>query len=171
MNGKGYGMPSSHAQFVAFFSVSLSLFLLLRHRPTPTTTRTPTTLTTRAVLAALSCIGAAAVAGSRIYLSYHTPKQVLVGSIAGIVSALLWFLVTAALRRSGLLLWLLDLPAARMLRMRDLVVVEDLVDAGWVRWESKRHSRIEAHGELVNDKIDDDDVGVKQKHKKDKKTR
>ena len=28
IHGKGYGMPSSHAQFVAFWSVSLALFLL-----------------------------------------------------------------------------------------------------------------------------------------------
>ncbi|KFX87335.1 hypothetical protein V490_08336 [Pseudogymnoascus sp. VKM F-3557] len=33
MHGKGYGMPSSHAQFVTFFSVHLALFLLLRHTP------------------------------------------------------------------------------------------------------------------------------------------
>ncbi|CAG9943265.1 unnamed protein product [Clonostachys rosea f. rosea IK726] len=33
MHGKGYGMPSSHAQFVAFWSVSLGLFLLVRHKP------------------------------------------------------------------------------------------------------------------------------------------
>ena len=31
MTGKGYGMPSSHAQFVFFFAVSISLFLLARH--------------------------------------------------------------------------------------------------------------------------------------------
>ena len=31
MTGKGYGMPSSHAQFAFFFAVSISLFLLVRH--------------------------------------------------------------------------------------------------------------------------------------------
>lgn len=30
MHGKGYGMPSSHAQFVAFFATYLGLWLLLR---------------------------------------------------------------------------------------------------------------------------------------------
>ncbi|KLU88310.1 hypothetical protein MAPG_07297, partial [Magnaporthiopsis poae ATCC 64411] len=33
IHGKGYGMPSSHAQFVAFWALSLALFLLVRHRP------------------------------------------------------------------------------------------------------------------------------------------
>lgn len=31
--GKGYGMPSSHAQFMAYFAVTVTLFLLLRHSP------------------------------------------------------------------------------------------------------------------------------------------
>ena len=30
---KGYGMPSSHAQFVSYFAVTVTLFLLLRHSP------------------------------------------------------------------------------------------------------------------------------------------
>jgi len=30
MHGKGYGMPSSHAQFMCYFAVYLSLWLLVR---------------------------------------------------------------------------------------------------------------------------------------------
>lgn len=30
MHGNGYGMPSSHAQFVAFFSVYITLWVFLR---------------------------------------------------------------------------------------------------------------------------------------------
>uniref|UniRef100_A0A0D2XCM3 Dolichyldiphosphatase n=1 Tax=Fusarium oxysporum (strain Fo5176) TaxID=660025 RepID=A0A0D2XCM3_FUSOF len=59
IHGKGYGMPSSHAQFVAFWSVSLALFLLVRHKP------------------------------PRVH-------QVVVGSVAGVISALGWFLIVAA---------------------------------------------------------------------------
>ena len=56
MNGKGYGMPSSHAQFAFFFAVSLSLFLLVRHgrdehedipSAAPFTSSHPRPLTTR----------------------------------------------------------------------------------------------------------------------------
>lgn len=137
MYGKGYGMPSSHAQFTAFFSVSLSLFLLLRHQPHLTTTHT-ITYPQRAALSALALASAAAVAGSRIYLNYHTPKQVLVGCAAGASFAVLWFAFTSILRRTGWLDWALEFQLARWLRIRDLVTGEDLVDAGWARWEERR---------------------------------
>ncbi|KAM3500046.1 hypothetical protein MY11210_009555 [Beauveria gryllotalpidicola] len=147
IHGKGYGMPSSHAQFVFFWSVALSLFLLVRHRPTtpsrPTTTTTPSSarLVARLAVSAASLGLAAATAWSRVYLNYHTPKQVLVGSSVGVLSAVAWFVVTAALRSSGLLAWALDLPLVRAFRVRDLVVEEDLSEAGWDRWEEKRLAR------------------------------
>jgi len=147
MYGKGYGMPSSHAQFVAFYSISLALFLLFRHVPNPSTTYTPTSLPERMLLSAVAKLCAAAVAASRIYLNYHTPKQVLVGCAAGAGSAVAWFLLIAYLRRTGWIEWALDIRWARMLRMRDLVIGEDLVDAGWERWEAKRRKRqVEANG-------------------------
>jgi dolichyldiphosphatase len=50
-------------------------------------------------------------------------------------------------RRTGWIEWALDIRWARMLRMRDLVIGEDLVDAGWERWEAKRRKRqVEANG-------------------------
>lgn len=141
MYGKGYGMPSSHAQFVSFFSLYLALFLLLRHQPHPTNTHSPTTLSQRFALSLLALASAAAVATSRIYLSYHTAKQVLVGCAAGAAFAIVWFALTAWVRRSGLVAWALETVVARALRIRDLVVEEDLVDAGWARWEARRVRR------------------------------
>lgn len=138
MYGQGYGMPSSHAQFVTFFSLYLSFFLLLRHKPG---TRTPTSLPERQALSIMACVCAGLVATSRVYLNYHTPKQVLVGCTAGAVIAVAWFLVTTILRRYGWIDWALDTPVARFLRMRDLAVTEDLADAGWDRWESKQKAR------------------------------
>ncbi|KAI9711900.1 MAG: hypothetical protein M1812_007054 [Candelaria pacifica] len=159
MNGKGYGMPSSHAQFATFFSISLSLFLLFRHVPhhpqhtqQTSTTHTPTTLLERILLSILALLGAGAVSASRIYLNYHTPKQVFVGCLAGGISAILWFGFTTFLRRWGWIEWGLDLPLARMLRMRDLVVEEDLVDAGWVQWEERRRRKRNLRGDGVGKK-------------------
>ncbi|KAI9698027.1 MAG: hypothetical protein M1836_004380 [Candelina mexicana] len=152
MNGKGYGMPSSHAQYATFFSLSLSLFLLFRHSPHPTTTHTPTTRAERILLSILALCGAGAVAASRIYLNYHTPRQVLVGCLAGAVSAILWFAFIEILRRTGWIAWGLDTQLARMLRMRDLVVGEDLVDAGWVRWEERRRRKRDVRGDGVGRK-------------------
>ncbi|TAQ85207.1 hypothetical protein B7494_g6468 [Chlorociboria aeruginascens] len=57
MHGKGYGMPSSHSQFVAFFSISLTLFLLFRHQPKrPTPSHTPLSLVARIGLSALALV-------------------------------------------------------------------------------------------------------------------
>ena len=142
MNGKGYGMPSSHAQFLAFYSVSLTLFLLYRHASPPSLASSPssnssTPLLHRVAVSVVSVILAVLVAASRIYLNYHTPRQVLVGCVAGAVSAVAWFAITELFRRTGWLHWVLDLGVCRALRIRDLVVEEDLVEAGWREWEAR----------------------------------
>ncbi len=124
MLGKGYGMPSSHAQFVEYFSTFLILFLLLRHdshnHPYASSTHVPVPHWQRLLLscAALGC--AAAVAQSRIYLNYHKPRQVYVGIAAGILCAVAWFSLIGAARNAGLVDWMLDLPPARFFRLRDL---------------------------------------------------
>ena len=142
MHGKGYGMPSSHAQFVAFFSVFLTLLLLVRHNPhhpnATSTMHSPTPYWQRLALSLVSLASAAAVAASRIYLNYHTERQVLVGCVTGALCAVAWFAVVSVARHFGLVDVLLDTPPARWLRLRDLVVHEDLVDAGWERWELRR---------------------------------
>lgn len=136
MYGKGYGMPSSHAQFATFFSLTLTLFLLHRQGPPP-----PASLPARTLLSTLSLLCAAAVAASRIYLNYHTPHQVLMGCCAGAVSALAWYGVTEGMRRTGWVEWGLETRVARWGMVRDLVVREGLADAGWERWEGERRRR------------------------------
>lgn len=135
-------MPSSHAQFVAFFSVYLALFLLFRHSPHPSDTHTPTTLFERLLLAAWSFVFAATVCASRVYLQYHTVNQVLVGSLVGVLTAIAWFGVTTVVRRNGWTQRALESRALTMLRVRDLVVEEDLAESGWERWKNvskRRH--------------------------------
>lgn len=156
MYGKGYGMPSSHAQFVAYFSISLMLFLIFRHIPPkfPPASHTPLNMLTRLGLSTLAIGCAALVAWSRIYLNYHTPKQVLVGCAAGALSAVLWFIVTTMIRRTGLLAWTLDTSVVRIFRVRDLVIEEDLCQAGWEKWEERRSlkRRERANGKKVKTK-------------------
>ena len=147
MHGKGYGMPSSHAQFVAFFSTFLTLFVLLRHETHSyahkSSTHIPTPYWQRLVLSVTALLCAAAVAQSRIYLNYHKPRQVYVGVAAGVACAVAWFAVTSVGRTHGLVDLLLELPPARWARLRDLVVNEDLSDAGWERWEMRRRKGAE----------------------------
>ncbi|KAL9602854.1 MAG: hypothetical protein Q9219_001549 [cf. Caloplaca sp. 3 TL-2023] len=134
IKGKGYGMPSSHAQFVAFFAAYLTLFLLLRHSPHPSHTHTPTTFNQRVAISTWSFLFAAAVCASRVYLCYHTVNQVLVGCAVGSASALAWFALTTWARQRGFIQWALDRRETIALRIRDLVVEEDLAESGWERW-------------------------------------
>lgn len=180
--GKGYGMPSSHAQFVAFWAVAMTLFLLVRHTPSwtdhgygprgnsnsnstvqngsgpqagrkkegrksawgqewvtvETYAHRPWSYAERAVASVVVLSAAAAVSWSRVYLGYHTVSQVLVGTLAGVMCAVVWYGVTAVVRETGLLAWGLESPPARGLRLRDLVVSEDLSQAGWEKWEERK---------------------------------
>lgn len=151
IHGKGYGMPSSHAQFVAFWSLSLALFLLVRHKPltqgkSPARAMIfdggrPWTLVERLAVSLAGALVAAATAWSRIYLNYHTTTQVAAGAAAGLIFALVWFVATEILRRTGWLAWGIELPPARLLRIRDLVVEEDMCQAGWEKWEEKKKTK------------------------------
>ncbi|KAJ5622953.1 hypothetical protein N7490_011558 [Penicillium lividum] len=141
MLGKGYGMPSSHAQFMTFFSVYLTFFLLFRHTPAYATSYPKLGTLLRASVTLILLAVAGAVATSRIYLNYHTPRQVLAGCGAGVVCAFGWFVITGLLRRWGWIDWAVELTVARLLRVRDLVVSEDLAEAGWQRWELLRSKR------------------------------
>lgn len=160
MNGKGYGMPSSHAQFLAYFSISLSLFLLIRHKPPspspgqskrwPTSLQDPThyhrplSLPQRLFSSCLFLCLAAIVSWSRTYLEYHTPTQVIAGCAAGAISAIGWFIVTAWLRWSGWVQWWHGSWFGQAGRWRDLVLKEDLAEAGWRRWSESQVPNQEA---------------------------
>ena len=157
-------MPSSHAQFATFFSVSLTLFLLLRHTPpssplsqrdritykNPEYYHAPLTISQRALLSGLVLLLAVAISSSRIYLEYHTPLQVLVGCGAGTVSAAFWFIVTWWLRREGWVRYGIGSWIGKAGRWRDLVVEEDLAEAGWRRWYERAESK-----SMVNGRVDE----------------
>ena len=190
---RGYGMPSSHAQFVVFWAVAVTLFLLVRHRPLlrqqqqqqqqrkdgseggdrkeekeegmpsltdvsrayragglPAATASieayshaPWNVTQRILVSAAALVVAALVSWSRVYLGYHTVRQVQAGCAAGAVCGVAWFAVTYLLREMGMLAWALEMPLARWFRVRDLVVAEDLCQAGWEKWEVRRREGLE----------------------------
>ena len=177
--GKGYGMPSSHAQFLGYFAASVVLFVMLRHSPSarirPADGRSgalhPTASQTReqdklegeaealsdvytlqlhhpqlthSLLSLVAVASAVLMAVSRVYLSYHTPKQVIVGTAVGAGFAVFWFGLTEVARRIGLIGRFLDWNIVRMARIRDLLCEEDLIELGWQVSERKRRRRLEA---------------------------
>ncbi|KAJ1839236.1 hypothetical protein LPJ70_005139, partial [Coemansia sp. RSA 2708] len=72
--GDGYGMPSSHAQFMGFFVVYVVVYL---------ETRVVMHQVHRRVVQAGSLVLGGLVLISRVYLGYHTVRQVLAGAIVG----------------------------------------------------------------------------------------
>ncbi|XP_077624490.1 dolichyldiphosphatase 1 isoform X1 [Crocuta crocuta] len=87
-----YGMPSSHSQFMWFFSVYSCLFLYLRMHQTNNARFLD--LLWRHVLSLGLVTAAFLVSYSRVYLLYHTWSQVLYGALAGSLMAVAWFVFT-----------------------------------------------------------------------------
>ncbi|EFX05210.1 dynein heavy chain [Grosmannia clavigera kw1407] len=140
---RGYGMPSSHAQFAGYWAVTIALFLLVRYRgqnripqnrQRQESPQNSWSLAERVATSTAAFVVAVLVAWSRVYLHYHTPRQVLVGFAAGLLVGFAWFAATTFVRRCGLLRWVLALPPARWLRIRDLAAEEDAPQAGWEKW-------------------------------------
>jgi len=119
MRETDYGMPSSHAQFLFFFSTYLFLLLLSNkfsfyHK------------WWKQVYSVLGYVVAAAVAYSRVYLYYHTAEQVLVGCAIGTVIGGIWFFITEQLL-SPLFPYLENLPIARYFYVRDTSEIGNLM--------------------------------------------
>ncbi|KAJ1966318.1 hypothetical protein GGI12_000161 [Dipsacomyces acuminosporus] len=129
--GDGYGMPSSHSQFMGFFISYTTLYLENK-------------ITTNPVHKRLVQLGALAlgvlVAVSRVYLHYHTVPQVLAGSAAGLISGCVWYLLTElGLYKSGVIEAVLDLQLCKWLLVRDSRHVPDIAHAEYnLSHKSKR---------------------------------
>ncbi|UZJ56617.1 hypothetical protein CBS101457_005937 [Exobasidium rhododendri] len=176
--GTGYGMPSSHSQFMGYFMAFWCLHLY-RFRPGLTRARRSReegqrialsligVLRSAEHLAAIAFIVALSLitAYSRYHLSYHTPLQILVGFSVGVAAGLAWntiveislskpiFGMSAPLREI-----VLNNPLFVAFRVRDSWAVWD--DGGmegeygfWKReWERRR---AEDHSQLSRSSTED----------------
>jgi dolichyldiphosphatase len=104
-------MPSAHAQFMAFYTTYILLWMTFRVRYFSTLKK----LSRGAGLLILS----ATVSYARVYLHYHSAPQVLVGVGAGIVCGIGWFIAVVFLRDLGIVDLLLDTYPARFFYIKD----------------------------------------------------
>ncbi|ORY83816.1 hypothetical protein BCR37DRAFT_280840 [Protomyces lactucae-debilis] len=142
--GKGYGMPSSHAQFMGFFCVYASCILLLRHRQRLATTDIQRWRDWIHGIRAGTVVSVSfAVCLSRIYLAYHTVAQVLVGVGIGMVFGGIWFMVYEQLKQAGVVRWLCETQVAAVFLVRD-TEYETEVEQEWQRW--RQAIQAEVHG-------------------------
>ncbi|KAJ2439721.1 hypothetical protein GGF42_007861 [Coemansia sp. RSA 2424] len=116
--GDGYGMPSSHAQFMGFFVMYSLLYL---------ETRITTNVWHKGAVQLGAVVLGVLVAASRVYLGYHSVPQVLAGAAVGLAAGLIWYLaVERVLYPSGLVEALLDTSVSRWLLLRDSRGVPDI---------------------------------------------
>ncbi|CCG84779.1 protein of unknown function [Taphrina deformans PYCC 5710] len=130
--GKGYGMPSSHSQFMAFFGTYIVLYVYLRCINSPVYWR---------MLRVLGVVSTSvAVCVSRIYLTYHTRDQVMVGVAIGTMYGILWYNFFNIMKYMGLVDWTLDQPIARYFWLKD-TIIDDALPREWQLWNESRVDR------------------------------
>lgn len=127
--GDGYGMPSSHAQFIAYFTTFSILYLYTRITFSQNLWKFPITLSLIILLISVSY--------SRIYLNYHTTKQVLVGNIFGMSFALIWFILTEYILRSfGVFKLIVESSLAKFFYLRDCSYIPNIIKVEYMNWDS-----------------------------------
>lgn len=131
--GTGYGMPSSHSQFMAFFSVQVILYTHYNVRLDHPSIKWLLYLPTVAL--------AMLVMYSRIHLGYHTLEQVLVGSGIGTIYAGFWFALTENIRKWGLIDWMINLPLCQALYLRDGRAIDNIAKWEYETWKAKVHQK------------------------------
>nr|CCA20165.1 dolichyldiphosphatase 1 putative [Albugo laibachii Nc14] len=114
----GHGMPSAHAQFITFFSTFVVLYTW-RRLNTHRKLEQHCTILAAVILSWIVCI-------SRIRLRYHTPMQVYVGAVIGVLFAIIWFSLSTHIPRSYFDT-MTNLKVMRIFRFRDISHIPDLI--------------------------------------------
>ncbi|KAK9489541.1 hypothetical protein V1508DRAFT_458436 [Lipomyces doorenjongii] len=126
----GFGLPSAHAQFMAFYSTYLCLWMFLRAHHFSARKRSY-----RAIgLMSLTLI----VSYSRVYLFYHTWKQVLLGLFVGTITGFGWFVICVAVRELGILDNILDSAPFRWFYVKDTSHYRSFVRDEYAQWSVGR---------------------------------
>ncbi|KAG0259877.1 Dolichyldiphosphatase 1 [Mortierella polycephala] len=126
--GDGYGMPSSHSQFMAYFSTYVAI-LMYRRGVAPGAVIPH-------IVSGLVIFWSGMVIYSRVHLFYHTWQQVVAGTICGCLFAVGYYYITnRILRPMGLFAWVVNHPWARSLYIRDTDMVDDLAQFDWEMWQ------------------------------------
>ncbi|KAF9920995.1 hypothetical protein FBU30_009032 [Linnemannia zychae] len=131
--GDGYGMPSSHSQFMAYFATYT--VILMYRRSIASEPLIPHTVSAAVVF------WSALVVYSRVHLYYHTWQQVVAGTICGFVFAIVYYyVVNIVIRPKGLFDWIVDHPLARQLHIRDTDSLHDVAKFDWEMWQQYRRT-------------------------------
>ncbi|CAO3565444.1 unnamed protein product [Mortierella alpina] len=129
--GDGYGMPSSHSQFMAYFATYM---VILMYRMGSSPGAVSPHVVTFVVL-----IWSTLVIYSRVHLYYHTWQQVVAGTICGCAFAAgYYFFVQRFLRSRGVLDWMLDNAFARWSHLVDRGQMDHVYQWEWEQFQQWR---------------------------------
>jgi dolichyldiphosphatase len=129
---------------MTFFAVYVTLYLLHRYRTLKISAYNRTRKTALAVRVLQSMVvlsGASLVCTSRIYLRYHTTRQVLAGSGTGAVLGIAWYITVIVLRYLGIVDWVLQWRVVEMLWIKDgdIGSLEHDLYEEWLEWRAQRN--------------------------------
>ncbi|XP_017777912.1 PREDICTED: dolichyldiphosphatase 1-like [Nicrophorus vespilloides] len=127
-----YGMPSSHSQFVWFFTTYVIYFVFIRlhHMNNNTIIENMSKL----LIISSSVLMAVIVCISRIYLQYHTVAQVLCGALVGFLFATIWFTLTYMLF-TPLFPMVVSWKISEFLLLRDTTLIPNVL---WFEYTNTR---------------------------------
>ena len=92
-----HGMPSSHSQYMCFFSIYCSLLVLYRLRFSDSFSKYFSLFLPWPFAIATMC--------SRVYLGYHTTPQIIAGALVGLTMGTWWWLVVDRTFRPHFAAW------------------------------------------------------------------
>ncbi|PCH36313.1 PAP2-domain-containing protein [Wolfiporia cocos MD-104 SS10] len=160
--GDGYGFPSSHSQWMGYFSTFLICHILCRHRFVSTGWHAVDLLWKTLVLTGL-VTWAGAVAFSRYYLGYHTAHQVIWGTVIGMLFGTFYYftleIIPDRYPQSGLgrfRTWVLSNPLSVWLRVRDGWAVwgDSGTEAQWLQWRAEWERKLKTRRSELGSKTD-----------------
>eukprot|EP00164_Ancoracysta_twista_P006139 GFYU01008491.1.p1 GENE.GFYU01008491.1~~GFYU01008491.1.p1 ORF type:complete len:218 (-),score=23.27 GFYU01008491.1:51-704(-) len=123
-----YGLPSDHAQFTFFVATVFMMSLLRRQLPKHRASNAVKILAMYGV-----CV---LVAFSRVYLRYHTEKQVLLGGTLGIIIGVIWYYFTVAIH--PMVKVVLEFGICKYFHIMDNSDLPDVVEHNYQAYQSRR---------------------------------
>ncbi|KPJ11756.1 Dolichyldiphosphatase 1 [Papilio machaon] len=127
-----YGMPSSHAQNIWFFSFYVLYFFVIRLHHI--NNNSIISALWRVIIVGGCFMLAVLVSIGRVYLHYHTVSQVVVGGIVGFVFATTWFIVVHRIL-TPLFPQLVSLKVCEILMIRDTTLIPNVL---WFEYTKSR---------------------------------
>ncbi|CAO3617602.1 unnamed protein product [Cunninghamella blakesleeana] len=124
--GTGYGMPSSHSQFVWYFTTFGTIYLL-KHIKLSAPIWKGFYIFAMITMSVMVC-------QSRVYLGYHTLEQVMVGSSVGVIFGFIWYQLMELIRGFGFIDRLIDTSLAKWIYLRDMRQIDNVIEWEYQNW-------------------------------------